>query len=88
LIAIPRLHTFVEKSKMRGRRTLEETAAMIEHRRSSGLTILAFCDPNNVHISVPQNSCFAIASLPGERLLDRVENMQNIDYFCTNYLLI
>ena len=36
---------------MRGRRTLEEAAAMIERRRSGGLTIHAFCEAENINVA-------------------------------------
>jgi len=36
---------------MRWRRTLEDAAAMIEHRRSSGLTIQAFCEAENINLA-------------------------------------
>jgi len=36
---------------MRRRRTLEEAAEMIEHRRSRGLTIRAFCEAENINVT-------------------------------------
>ena len=36
---------------MKGRRTLEEAAAMIVRRQSSGLTVLAFCEEENMHVA-------------------------------------
>jgi len=36
---------------MRGGRTLEEAAAMIERRRLSGLTIQAFCEAENINVA-------------------------------------
>jgi predicted RNA-binding protein with PUA domain len=37
---------------MRGRRNLEEAAAMTEHRQSSGLTIQAFCEETSVLVPI------------------------------------
>ena len=36
---------------MKGRRTLEEAAAMIVRRQSSGLTVLAFCEEENMNVA-------------------------------------
>ena len=36
---------------MKGRRTLEEAAAMVERRQSSGLTVLAFCEAENMNVA-------------------------------------
>jgi len=36
---------------MKGRRTLEEAAAMVERRQSSGLTVLAFCEAENINLA-------------------------------------
>ena len=36
---------------MKGRRTLEEAAAMVERRQSSGLTVLAFCKAENINLA-------------------------------------
>ena len=51
MIALPGHPNFVEKPKMRGGRTLEEAAAMIERRRSGGLTIQAFCEAENINVA-------------------------------------
>ena len=36
---------------MKGRRTLEEAAAMIERRQASGLTVRTFCDEENINLA-------------------------------------
>ncbi len=36
---------------MKGRRTLTEVAAMIERRQSSGLTVRAFCEAENLNLA-------------------------------------
>lgn len=40
--------TFVEKPKMKGRRTLTEAAAIIEQRQLSGLSVQAFCEVEKI----------------------------------------
>jgi hypothetical protein len=43
--------TFVEKPKMKGRKTLAEAAAMVERRQSSGLTVHSFCEAEKINVA-------------------------------------
>jgi hypothetical protein len=51
LFAIGALPTFVEKPKMKGRKTLAEAAAMVERRQSSGLTVHSFCEAEKINVA-------------------------------------